>query len=65
MELSLGITVISIYSLRAVCEIQACHQNDGYYIDICLTLQVEISYYTGCNATHVIQVHVTKAHTCI
>ena len=51
--------------LRLVCMIQACHQNDGYYIDTCLTLQVETSYYTGCTATHVIQAHVTEAYTCI
>ena len=63
LELWLGITVIR--RVHVVCMIQACHQNDGYYIDTCLTLQVETSYYRGCTATHVIQVHVTEAYTCI
>ena len=65
MELWLGITVISTYGLYAECMIQALpHHNDGYNTDTCLTLRVETSYYTGCTATHLIQVQ-AEAYTCI
>jgi len=41
------------------------HQNDGYNTDTRVTLQVETSYYTGCTATHQIQVQQEPTHAYI
>ena len=40
-------------------------QHDGYNTDTCVTLQIETSYYTGCTATHHIQVQQKPTHAYI
>ena len=40
-------------------------QHDGYNTDTCVTLQIETSYYTGCTATHHIQMQQKPTHAYI
>ncbi len=51
-----------VWATCSVCNSGLPHQNDGYNTDTCVTLQVETNYYTGCTATHYIQVQQEPTH---